>query len=263
MLLNFQNYSRPTFRGDVVYKDRYIQDSQDQTREILRAHLEYQMGPAIFYYDQLQKEGLAKRVVLEDSTYLRTLKCKSSQKNKVDKSLLKSSDLNKYSFRERRENELYSGGVLSQRPDLLNTLKKAGIKSVLCLVPDYFDYKKEVESVGLKFIDLCSIKDSGLNVFDINGDLINQLINHPDVYASNSSVGKISGLKEFIKILSGESEDYPPPVYFGCQNGTDRTVMWYQLYNILKDEDMNKPLSYDAVERLVEFSSQVNDYFRW
>ncbi len=39
--------------------------------------------------------------------------------------------------------------------------------------------------------------------------------------------------------------------------------MWYQLYNILKNEPMDKPLSPDAIAKLAEFRNEVEDYFRW
>ena len=140
-------------------------------------------------------------------------------------------------------------------------MKEAGIKSVLCFV-NYPDYKENAEAAGLKYIGLNSIKDAGLNVFDIKGDLIKDLINHPEIYAENSDGGKISALKEYIRILNGESEDLPLPLYFGCQNGTDRTILWYQLYEILKNEPMDKPLSPNVVGQLAEFRNEVEDYFR-
>ena len=100
-------------------------------------------------------------------------------------------------------------------------------------------------------------------MFDIRENLIKQLINHPDLYADEDIKGKIAGLKEFVNVLNGKSKDFPPPVYFGCQLGTDRTFLWYQLYLILKDEPQDKPLSRDVVEQLVKYSQEVEECFRW
>lgn len=75
--------------------------------------------------------------------------------------------LNLPAYRERRPNELYSGGNLAYQPEKLKGLKEAGIKSVLCLV-NYPDYKENVEAAGLNFIELNAIKGAALNVFDIN-----------------------------------------------------------------------------------------------
>ena len=50
------NISTVSFRGDLVYKDRYIADKQDNTLDIIRAHFEEQLGPHVFYLEQLAKE---------------------------------------------------------------------------------------------------------------------------------------------------------------------------------------------------------------
>lgn len=247
-----------SFGSAIQYKGRYIPDKYDQTVDIIRAHFEEKLGPLFFYQDQINKETSQK--------YKKTAKTdiiiEKAQKgeNKVDVNMLK--DLKFQSLKEVRQNELYSGGNLAYNPEKLKTLKEAGINSVLCLV-NYPDYKKNAEEAGLNFIELGKINDSGLNIFDINGDLLKTLINHPESYCETKSDSKIAALKEFIKILNGENEKYPLPLYFGCQNGTDRTYMWTQLYKILKDEDMTKPLSKEAVNTLAEFRVDLEDYFRW
>lgn len=257
---SFSQINSKSFGSELIYKDRYIPEKQDQTRDIIRAHFEDKMGPQLFYYDQLIKEKLSVRPAVKITKPLRPATVTPRLMTEVNVDKLK--ELKLPSFREKRPNELYSGGNLAYQPEKLQGLREAGIKSVLCLV-NYSEYKENAEAAGLNFIELNSIKGAALNVFDINGDLIKELINHPEEYAKDRSCGKITALKEFIRILNGENEDMPLPLYFGCQNGTDRTFMWYQLYNILKDEPMDEPLSPDVVNRLAEFRNEVEDYFRW
>lgn len=259
-IYSFAQISSKSFGSAFIYKNRYIPAKQDPTIDIIRTHLEDQMGPQLFYYDQLIKEKLSVRSAINIKPPLQPAVKTPRIKTKVNAGMLKG--LNLPAYRERRPNELYSGGNLAYQPEKLKGLKEAGIKSVLCLV-NYPDYKENVEAAGLNFIELNAIKGAALNVFDINGDLIKELINHPESYADDRKGGKVTALKEFVKILNGENEEMPLPLYFGCQNGTDRTFMWYQLYNILKNEPMDKPLSPDAIAKLAEFRNEVEDYFRW
>ncbi len=256
---SFPGINSKSFGTALIYKGMYIPTKQDTTIDIIRTHLEEQMGPQLFYYDQLIKEKLSVRPTINIMQPLQQSGETPRLKTKVNAEIMKG--LNLPAYRERRPNELYSGGNLAYQPEKLKALKEAGIKSVLCFV-NYPDYKENAEAAGLKYIGLNSIKDAGLNVFDIKGDLIKDLINHPEIYAENSDGGKISALKEYIRILNGESEDLPLPLYFGCQNGTDRTILWYQLYEILKNEPMDKPLSPNVVGQLAEFRNEVEDYFR-
>lgn len=254
--------SNISFRGDVVYKDRYIPNKQDNTHDVIRAHFEEKLGPYVFYLEQLAKERemfASTGYTLPIVTAIPTPPTKISTEFHVDVPLLES--LNISSFRERRKNELYSGKQLRCKPEELETLKKAGIKSVFGLVP-YFEKDAVIES-GLVYSDLYSLNDSKLSVFDINGDLIKQLINEPESYADCGKNTKVAALKTFVKTLNGENPDIPLPIYFGCHQGTDRTHMWYKLYNILKDEDMNKPLSQEVVSKLAEFAQDADEYFRW
>ena len=93
--------------------------------------------------------------------------------------------------------------------------------------------------------------------------MMKQLIKDPSSYTEDRPNSKISALKMFIKTMNGDNPDIPLPIYFGCHQGTDRTYMWYKLYNILKDEDMNKPLSSEKVQELAQFVHDADDYFRW
>ncbi len=261
--MRIQSFSRigsKSFGSEFIYKGRYIPEKQDQTIDVIRTHLEEQLGPQLFYYDQLIKEKISIRPAeIETNSFKPVLK---KQRLRTGVNIKKMQRLNLPAFRERRPNELYSGGNLAYQPEKLKALKDAGIKSVLCFV-NYPDYKEDAEAAGLNFIELNSIKGAALNVFDISGDLIKELINHPESYVDDRKGVKVSALKEFIRILNGENEEMPLPLYFGCQNGTDRTFMWYQLYNILKDEPMDKPLSAEAIARLAVFRNEVEDYFRW
>lgn len=251
-----------SFRGDVVYKDRYIPHKQDNTHDIVRAHFEDQLGPYFFYLEQLAKERemfALSKYTLPVSTKPSESPMKQSTKLKVDVPLLES--LKIASFKERRKNELYSGRQLCCKPEELEALKKAGIKSIFGLVP-YFEKDSVIES-GIKYCDLFSLNNSRLCVFDVNGDMMKQLIKDPSSYTEDRPNSKISALKMFIKTMNGDNPDIPLPIYFGCHQGTDRTYMWYKLYNILKDEDMNKPLSSEKVQELAQFVHDADDYFRW
>ena len=54
--LKIMNLNNVNFCAYLRYKDRYIPDKQDQTRDIIRAHVEEQLGPEIFYAEQLKKK---------------------------------------------------------------------------------------------------------------------------------------------------------------------------------------------------------------
>ena len=244
-----------SFRGDITYKDRYIPNMQDNTHDIIRAHFEEQLGPNFFYLEQIAKE---RQALIKPWDRIKKMDQRSkNQAVKVNVDLLKS--LNISSFRERRENELYSGEQVSCRPEDLQTLKKAGIKTVFGLCP-YLE-KEKIEEAGLFYSDLLSLNNARMSVFDINGDMLKDLVRNPDLFMDES--GKIGGLKTFIRTLNGENPELPLPMFFGCHNGTDRTFMWFQLYNLLKDQDMTKPLSDDAVEKLARFVQDAEEYFRW
>ena len=244
-----------SFRGDITYKDRYIPNMQDNTHDIIRAHFEEQLGPNFFYLEQIAKE---RQALIKPWDRIKKMDQRGEkQEVNVDVDLLKSLKIS--SFRERRENELYSGEQVSCRPEDLQTLKKAGIKTVFGLCP-YLE-KEKIEEAGLFYSDLLSLNNARMSVFDINGDMLKDLVRNPDLFMDES--GKIGGLKTFIRTLNGENPELPLPMFFGCHNGTDRTFMWFQLYNLLKDQDMTKSLSDDAVEKLARFVQDAEEYFRW
>ena len=245
-----------SFRGDIMYKDRYIPHKQDNTHDVVRAHFEEQLGPYIFYLDQLARE---RESLIAPWDKVKKIDPSKKQKKvkKVNVDLLKS--LNISSFRERRENELYSGEQVSCCPENLEVLKKSGIKTIFGLCP-YLE-KDKIEEAGLAYSDLLSLDNTRLSVFDITGDLLKDLVRNPASYVEET--GKICALKTFIRTLNGENPDLPLPIFFGCHNGTDRTFMWFQLYNMLKDQDMTKPLPSEVVEKLARFVQDAEDYFRW
>lgn len=257
------NCSSVSFRGDLVYKDRYIPSKQDVTHDVIRAHFEEQLGPYFYYIDQIAKEKqvmhLKPQKKNSDDYWKESCYTHKENNHKVDFSKLQKLGLP--ALRERRQNELYSGFQLHCVPEELDSVKKAGIKSVFGLVPYY--EKDVVEKSGLVYKDLATVSSTPLSVFDINGDLIQNLIKHPEIYANGNSDEKTESLKMFVKTLNGDNPDVPLPIYFGCHNGTDRTFLWYHLYTILKDEDMDKPLSQEKVRELAEFTCDLADYFRW
>lgn len=268
--MNLTN-SNINFKGDFVYKGRYVPNKQDQTHDIIRAHYEEQLGEFFYYQDQLDKEGkftIRKYEKSPNSTEKKYDTCQvadveadlTKTDQKVDVEILKNAKFG--AFRERRANELYSGEYVAYQPEKIEALAKAGIKSVFCLV-NYPEYKENVEEKGLKYDSLNTLAKTNLSVFDINGDMIEELIRHPEIYANNNGGGKIVALKKYVQTLNGDNPDMPLPMYFGCQLGTDRTFLWHKLYTILKDEDMTKPLSKEAVQKLAEFAEFTADCFRW
>ncbi len=254
MNINFSTFKPLVFKGDFIYNNRYFPNKQDSTHDVIRAHLEQQFGDYFYYSDQLEKE---KFQPISDVIEIKSSK-KPKNKVKVDEQALK--NLKIHAFKIRRENELYSGAELSYEVEKLKKMKKAGIKSILCLVP-MKEYEKSAQEAGLNYKSLKKLSGAALDIFDINGDMVQDLIKNPTSWAKDES--KIIALKNFIKTLDGENPELPPPLYFGCHNGTDRTFLWYQLYNILKDEPQDEPLSQEAVEKLAEFAQRADEHFRW
>ena len=72
---------------------------------------------------------------------------------------------------------------------------------------------------------------------------------------------KARDLKEFIRIMNGENEDLPYPIYYGCTQGSNMTSMWTQIYRILKDEDTSKPLGDEVIEQLKELIEGIDNIY--
>ena len=248
--------SNVSFRGDLIYKDRYIPHKQDMTHDIIRADFEEKLGPYYFYYDQLAKER-EMLVTNGSKLYSPSTKVTPKIKSSVDVNLMKSLKISAYS--ERRKDELFSGAQLLYKPEQMDGIKKAGIKSVYSLAPSD-EYKAEIEGRGMKYHSLIQ---SGLSIFDINGDVLKNLIKNPESYVNEQKDVKIQGIKDFVTTLNGDNPEMPLPIYFGCHHGTDRTYLWFELYNILKDVDMDKPLPENKVIELAEYVESVDDHVRW
>lgn len=248
-----------TFRTQKTFCGTYFENQQDKTHDIIRNHLLETLGYPQ-YADYAYQIRNPKYAQFHDSN----INCEKSVDSSLKKEYLVDSDavfamkknLN-VSIRERRANEIYCGKQLSNNPEALKALKEAGIKTVICLVP-YLGYKENAQNVGLNFTDLNSLGARNLSAFDISkrGQLLPELINRPESYSEDYN-DKISDLKKFVKILNGEDENYPLPIYIGCQNGTDRTFYWLSIYNILKDEDPSKPLSSETVYKLADFYENI------
>lgn len=254
--------TRASFGSDFTYKDRYFPHKQDQTVDVIRAHFEEKLGSDFYYLDQVSKETDINqaKVTLYIQQLLNEAKAKKKEKPQINSKSL--STLGISAFRERKKNEIYSGEHLAYKPEVLKSLKEAGIKSVFCLVPQD-EYKDRCKEAGLNYLSLRDINGTGLSVFDINGDLIKNLIKDPASYANIEQDEKIECLKVFVKTMKGENPEIPFPMYFGCHNGTDRTYFWYLLFNILKDHDMDKPLTPEIVQKLAEFAEDVDNHYRW
>lgn len=248
--MNINSVSSPSFCG-FDYLGRYIKDKQDTTHDVIRAHLEDSLGPYIFYYDELEKEKMP------FSYYSLYMNLNSSTNKKAEKQVDEDliNQLKIPNYRKRRQGELYSGAELSFCPEKLEGLKQAGVNSVFCLVP-VDDYKEAANEAGLNYGFLNTVC-RGLSFRSINDGIVNSLIKSPELWVEGKEDAQTMALKTFVETLNGKNPDLPLPIYFGCHNGTDRTVLWFMLYDILKDAPYDKPLSDKKIEQLAEFAEIV------
>lgn len=152
-----------------------------------------------------------------------------------------------YAAQEVVKGKLYTGQsfITYNDADKVKVLKKAGIKTIVALVPSDL-YEEKAKEEGINFTYLSDIGHGYLKTSSY--EIIEDLVNNPKMYADN--ISRISDLKQYINILNNNDENYPGPIYMGCQNGTTRTFLWTRVYKILKDAPQDEPLDSKTVEQL-------------
>lgn len=245
-------------------------------RQLLRDSVEKDLNGTAFYLGEIGR--LPESRVEQMLQYYKTVHLSSSRVNKtedknapkyekcVDAYKLQSSIRGVW---ERNENKLYTGPYFIANNEIpkIKILKECGIETVLALC-HYDPYGEDCKEAGLNYIGLSQIGNKSLHPFIIKrdrqggSDLISDLINNKNIWVDGHSDKKTSDLKEFVKILNGENENYPYPIYYGCTQGTNMTSCWNDLYNILKNEDTKKPLSDEVIIKLAELRIEIDDTYR-
>ena len=101
-----------------------------------------------------------------------------------------------------------------------------------------------------------------------NGELLKELYRHPDIWVTRDENGDIKkdadknilDLQMFFDILDGNNKNYPTPIYYGCDFGSESTSVWTDVYMLLRNQDKTKPLSADVVAKLIEIEEDCADY---
>lgn len=252
----------------------YDYDPSAQARRIMRNRIEESLGCEYLYLNQLQhltSEQIYSQLNQLASANLYAKEKKSNTNKFVNYQALQNLKL---FVRQKRKNELYSGGMLIKAKNGVETAAKSGIKTVVCLVPDFDSkYEKAVKNAGMNFLLINDIGNKKLRALSITSDLcessiLRRLIRNPKEWATVDETGKIKenakqdicDMQDFFDILDGKNPQFPLPIYFGCEYGSERTYAWTTIYNILSGEDKTKPLSEDAVKKLIKFEKEESDY---
>lgn len=249
----------------------YTSDATTYARYLMRKRLEESLGSEYLYSDEMQhltSEQVLSQLDRKASANLYAKHQQSSAQTTADYNSLQKLKL---FVKEKRKNELYSGGKLSTVKNGIETAAQAGIKTVVYLANDYDrQYEKAVKEAGLNFIsleDLDSKRNYAINrqsELERNKKIIRNLINYPDNWATKEENGEtkrfatkdICDLQSLFDILDGKNPNFPPPIYFGCDFGSGQTYAWATLYNILRDEDRTKPLSEETITKLIKFENR-------
>lgn len=253
----------------------YTSDSSAYAREMMRLRLEKMLGAEYLYQDQFKRQTIdeiKQDLSRKASSGLCDDKNMQTSKHKVDYSKLEKLKL---FVREKRKNELYSGGKLSMKKDGIRSAVEAGIRTIVSMGPDIGGkYEKEAKNAGLNFISVDKIGNCKLDFSSITPDtsrdglLLRKLIRYPNEWATVDKNGKqkddaskdVCDLQSLIDILDGKNAEYQLPIYYGCEFGCERTSAWTAIYNILKNEDRTKPLSAESLKKLIKFESEESDY---
>lgn len=270
---NLDESKRPTTN---VYLAHSENDNDVFVRKYVREHIEDTLGVPYKYADVLGRMSAYDiRMYLNTPIEEKPAQATIKKEIKFDEKYL--SDYGYAYCNPRRKNELYSGARLITKPGVLEAAKKAGVKTVLSLEMLGEDhYREPVEETGMNFIQLNDIGNKTLRIFDIiptyhekNPKVIARLTTRPELWQTLNLDGTkaekidpmVEDVQAFIDILNGDNEDYPLPLYYGCQWGTNRTFAWNHFYNILKDADRTQPLSEDKVKQLIELRDLMEDAY--
>lgn len=244
-------------------------------RQVLRDRLEDRYLGGYRYAHQFASktpDEVRKELNLLASKNLYGSKAPSKKDLKVD---FESLEKLRLFVRPKRKNELYSGGKLIMAKDGVEIAKKAGIKTVVSMGPDFDNrYRKAVLEAGLNFISVDEIGNKALTFHSITPDTINdglllrKMIRNPDCWATIDENGnqkkgaskEVLDFQKLIDILDGLDETLIEPIYYGCEYGAERTFAWTTVYGILRNQDRTKPLSEDVVQQLKDFEKLEADY---
>lgn len=231
------------------------------TREKIRKEMEKQWDASYAYSYQLGRMSIAE---IETKMKMRRLSKYTSNpfRPTTNEKNIDIKSLEKYKiskFEEREKNRLYTGECLYLKPEAIKGLKEAGIETILSLVPST-EYQELATKNGLNYIQLNKIHGQSLNVF--NFESVEEIIRNPNSYKKNDSK-EVQDLKEFVKIVKGDNPNYPLPIYMGCHWGTDRTLEWLSLYQILKDQPTNEPINAEKREALSRLLVEIENNHRW
>ena len=266
------------FRGAQFYTQ---QENDVVVREKIREHIENNFNATYHFPNQFDRKSI-EQLKGEFKFYSSTNagekadETGSNPETKVDELKLRKK-LNWGYLNRKRKDELYSGPALSKINGGCAILKNGGFNSILALESDNdSNYGKIARSEGLKFVGLENIGNGTLHVFCIihtqhKPEVLMSLIEHPEEWATMNPDGTkketvdkaVSDIQDFIDIMDGKNEDYPLPLYFGCDLGSNRTYYWNLFYNILKNEDRTKPLSEEVIQKLQEFDKDTEDCYRY
>lgn len=276
---------QPTARKISFGAKRNVQNENDvMVRNVLRDRIEGNLDASYNYLsemDNLTAEQMRSRLVrvAKSTRHQKDLIHPHRSNLKVDYHMLKSAIGNSGFVSAKRDNELYTGPRLNKYPDGIKAAKQAGINSIVSLEPIDFGYSqdgvKEAKENNMKLVAIRDIGYGTLHTFAViptasDAPLLNRLMDYPEVWATQDENGNIKenadknilDAQELIDILNGVHEDYPMPVYYGCDFGTNRTYSWHSFYNILKDCDRRKPLDEETVEKLAYLYEDLKDLYR-
>jgi len=114
-----------------------------------------------------------------------------------------------------RNDSLISGKRLDTVINGLETVKKAGIKTIIAFPgANDLDYKKSVEAKGLNYKEFFNYPNSKMN---------KTVAILPELETQEDMDNYINDVVDFFEIINGNNPNYPLPIYMGCQEGICRT----------------------------------------
>lgn len=259
--IKFGQKNNAQYTGDVL------------TRDIIRERLEERYLGGFTYAHQISNKTAQKTIQEMSQKASRHSNLDGKNQSGVEVDYKKLEDL-KCFCRPKRKNELYSGARLLNTKDGVKIASEAGIKTILFLNRDLFgEYEKEAKKYGLGFSTIDKIGNGTLTpncVVPIprNGELLKELYRHPDIWVTRDENGDIKkdadknilDLQMFFDILDGNNKNYPTPIYYGCDFGSESTSVWTDVYMLLRNQDKTKPLSADIIAKLIKIEDECADY---
>jgi len=249
----YKPYSAPDYNNDAHVRDVIRERIDRQTDNVKQT----------YWFNKISKseaEYMMKTVNKSIQRDFGIVKEEDRPDLKVDFDILADTKPKIKNLNERKRGKLYSGGHFAQDENIHNveTLKKAGIRTVLSLVGDE-RYRKKCEEEGLNYIQLNQIGKGNLEILSYLNlkpefaecrQVLADLIENPDLWVDKNSTNAVKDLKELVKIMKGENENFPYPIYYGCGHGDVATDIWTKVYKALKNEDTTLPLRSETLQEL-------------